>query len=773
VRILIVGAGALGGLVGAFLTRAGEDVTLLEVNPARARLLAKSGLEITQVGVVETISVPVNVVTSLDGLAPFDLVFIAVKTYQTGDAVRATLTATHPGTRFLSMQNGVGNTEVIAGLVGPSRVVCGLTYHSAQHGGPGRLQFRAGIKPIQLAPYEGAITPEIEAIGAMFRNARLDTDIMANIDHAVWQKVLHNAVINPVSAITGLTCREMLGDEDLLAFMRDLCGEVVAVMRARGIPVVDPEDPFRPLLQSLQALGANRPTMWQDLLRGVRTEVDALNGAVVAEADRLGLSVPHNRALVRFIHSRERHKFLNRQAVSQKLGLGPAPISGVDPTIVPAGGGARRARTGPADGRRASRPQLESAIRLKELVHEYYHDLGVASESPDRLIAYCSGLAPVEIARALGVTPYFPENHAALIAAAHLSQHYLARASSAGFSQFSSSAMRSDIGALLAGTTPLTAAHGLKGPPRPDVVIYSTNTGHEFVRWFDYHGAHYGVPVLGLHPPPALDEFDRTDVDASVHQLLRLTAQLERTAGRGVDMDRLGETVGYTAEAARLWGSILDLACAVPAPITVFDTLVHMAPMVLLRGTPEAVAYYRLLKAEVEDRVLQGVGAVPGETQRFYWDGPPIWYALRPLAQLFADRGIAVTASTYCENFTLPGLDPDDPIESLARTYAAVFSNRSGNYQSAYLAEQFAKHSVDAAVYHDCRTAPDARHVRTGLAAHVERLTEVRGIVIEADSHDERLLSLDRLQGQLAEFIEQRRERFAGHTVVVAATGTR
>lgn len=761
-RILIVGAGALGGLVGAFLTRAGEDVTLLEVNPARAQLLGSAGLEITQVGVVETIAVPVKMVSSVEGLAPFDLVFIAVKTYQTEDAVRASVDATHPETLFLSMQNGIGNNETIARLVGPSRVLCGLTYHSAQHGGPGRLQFRAGIKPIQIAPFEGPITPAIEAIGAMFRAAQLETNIVANIDHAVWQKLLHNAVVNPVSAITGLTCREMLGDEDLMAFMRDLCEEVVSVMKARGIPIVDPEDPFRPVIRSLQALGTNRPTMWQDLLRGVRTEVDALNGAVVAEATRLGLSVPHNRALVRFIHSRERHKFLDRQAVTQKLGLGPAhtpSASAAPPVAAPPRVGRRPAGGGDQPG-----PPFESAIRLKELVHEYYRDLGAASDSPDRMVAFCSGLAPVEIARALGITPYFPENHAALIAATHQSVHYLAHASSAGFSQFSSSAMRSDIGAILAGTTPLTAAHGLPRPPRPDVVLYSTNTGNEFVRWFEFHGAHYGVPVFGLHPPAALDQLDRTDLDAAVHQLLRLTRQVERATGRTLDMDRLGEVVGYAAEASRLWEDILDLACAVPAPITFFDTLVHMAPMVLMRGTPEAVVYYRMLKAEVEDRVVQGIGAVPEESQRFYWDGPPIWYALRPLAQLFAGRGIAVTASTYCANFTLPGLIADDPIESLAHTYAAVFNNRSGNYQSGYLAEQFIKYGVGGAVYHDCRTAPDARHVRTGLAGNVERMTAVPGLVIEADSHDERLLSLDRLQGQLAEFMEQHLEHSAGTT---------
>ncbi len=73
-----------------------------------------------------------------------------------------------------------------------------------------------------------------------------------------------------------------------MAFLRDLTAEIIAVMRARGIPIVDEEDPFRPIIGSLKALGKNRPSMWQDLARGMQTEVDAINGAIVAEAERLG-----------------------------------------------------------------------------------------------------------------------------------------------------------------------------------------------------------------------------------------------------------------------------------------------------------------------------------------------------------------------------------------------------------------------------------------------------------------------------------------------------
>lgn len=754
-RILIVGAGALGGLVGAYLTRAGEDVTLLEVNHARARLLADAGLHITRVGQDET-TIPVHVVTTLEGVEPFDLVFVAVKTYQTGDAVRAALGASNARTLFFSLQNGIGNAETISALVGEERVLCGVTYHSIEHAGPGRLRYRAGIKPIQIAALRGGATPEAEVIGEAFRRAGFETNVVANVDHALWGKLLHNAVVNPTSAITGLTCRELLADEDLMGFMRDLCAEIIAVMRVRGVPIMDEEDPFRPIIGSLKALGKNRPSMWQDLARGTRTEVDALNGAIVREAERLGLKVPHNAALVRFIHSRERQKFLRKQEIVQRLGLDRARAAGEEAPRP------RLRALAPRDadaGMPAGGPPLESTQRLKALMHSYYVDLAAAANDPDRLVAACSGLAPVEILRALDIMPYFPENHAAMIAAGRRAGPYIARAAAEGFSQFVSSAMRTDIGALLTGTSPLTDIHGIAGPPSPDLVLYSTNTGHELVRWFQYYGSQFGVPVMGLHPPPALDVLERIDVDAAVHQLLRLQRRLEESTGRTLDMDRLGEVVGYTAQAADLWNDILGLARAVPAPITFFDTLIHVAPMILMRGTPEAVDYYVQLKAEVEDRVAQGVSAVPNESHRLYWDGPPIWCALRPLARLFAEAGASIVASTFCSEFALRGLDADDPLESMAVAYTGIFDNRSEDFRMAYLAQQFEQYAVDAAIYHDCRTTPETSHVRYGPAAQIQHLTGVPGLVIEADSHDLRLFSTERLQEQFADFLERRVER--------------
>jgi 2-dehydropantoate 2-reductase len=751
-KIVVIGAGALGGLIGAHLTEIGEDVVLVEINQSRVKLLNEDGLYISQGSEGER-CVRVRAVPSLEGLAPADLVFVSVKSYQTADAVRDAQPIIGPKTYVLSMQNGIGNTDVMAEILGPERVLCGITYHSIQHTGPNRLRYRPGIKPIQIAPKDGKITPEIEAVGEVFGKAGLATNVVEQIDDVIWQKLLHNAVVNPVSALTGLSCRELLDDEDLQDFMRQLCYEIITVMRARGVPIVDEEDPYRPVIGSQKALGKNRPSMWQDLVRATRTEVDAINGAVVKEAERLGLLAPLNWGLVRFIHSRERQKFLRKQEISDTLrAAATAPAR-------PAARPAARAQFRPTPkaeegGMPHGRVSLKVAPRLKELLRSYYQDVQAASDDPRRRVAYVSGMGPVEIVRALGMTPYFPENHAALIGASRQTGRYIPRALREGFSQFASSAMASDIGAMLTGDSPLVSVYGISGPPTADVMVYNTNYGQRFIRWFDYYGKYFGVPVYGLHPPAALSELDQVDVTAASQQMWRLASQLEKLTGQKLDVDRLAEVVLLSSKATWLWREILELARTVPSPLTFFDTLIHVAPMVLMRGTPEAVEYYSLLKAEIEDRVAEQVAAVPGERYRFYWEGPPIWCALRPLAELFFDNHVAIVASTYCGIFALEGLDPKNPVESMARAYTSIFHNRSDDFKEAYLIDKFRDYGVDGVVYHEGRTSPEHSNVRFGLEVRLRRLTGLQAIVLEADTHDLRLFSMDRIARKLRDFME-------------------
>ena len=744
-RIVILGAGALGGLIGARLSQAGEDVTFLEANVARARLLGEEGLYLSEADSGER-HVPIKAVTSLEGQPTADLLFVAVKAYQTEGAVRAALPVIGEKTWILSTQNGIGNVDRIRKVANTERILTGITYSSIQHTGPNRMRYRTGIKPIQMAPVSGQITDEVRAIGEAFCKAGMPAEVVPEVDTAIWQKLLHNSVINPMSALSGMSCSELLDDPDLQALMRAMCEEIANVMRARGTPLEDSEDPYRPLVRSQKALGKNRPSMWQDLTRGLATEVDALNGGIVAEADRLGLAAPLNWAITQFIHSRERQQ-------SRRQDKGAALLEEVK--AVQAKLPSRPSGRAPFGGMPAGRVPLESAPKLREIIHGYYRELGEAGRN--RNVAWCSAFGPVEIVRAMGYTPYFPENHAALIGASRLTAKYITLALADGFSPFASSEMASDVGAMLAHETPLAGLHGLDGVPPPQVLVYNTNVGPYVARWFEYYSHRLGAPLLGLHPPAVLHEVEKIEVDAAVQQTLRLADRLQKVSGRTLDQDRLAEVVDRSSRACRLWNEILDLAAHTPSPLTYFDTLIHVAPALLMRGTEQAIQYYEILIAELKHRIAEKIAAVPGERLRFYWDGVPIWCALRPLASLFLDEGIAVVGSWYSQCYALAGLHRDNPIESMAAAYTSIFPNRSREYKVKYLAREFERYGVDAAVYHDARTAPDHSAVRSGIHIRLHRDTGIPPIVIEADTHDLRLVSVEHIRGQLREFVEQRR----------------
>jgi len=230
--------------------------------------------------------------------------------------------------------------------------------------------------------------------------------------------------------------------------------------------------------------------------------------------------------------------------------------------------------------------------------------------------------------------------------------------------------------------------------------------------------------------------------------------RLERTTGRRLDIDRLSEVVKLTNKCTRLWGEIMDLCRATPAPLTFFDMLIHIAPSIVMRGTPEAVEYYALLKAEIEERIASNVAAVPGERFRFYWEGPPIWPALRQLADMFLNQRTAIVASTYCDISAIDAIDPDNPIESMARVYTGIFHNRSDKAKEDTLVSRFEEFGVDGVIYHEGRTAPYQSNVRYGLEVRLRRRTGLQALVLEADTHDQRLFSINQIMQKLRDFIE-------------------
>lgn len=401
------------------------------------------------------------------------------------------------------------------------------------------------------------------------------------------------------------------------------------------------------------------------------------------------------------------------------------------------------------------RVEIKAQQRLKALMREYFLDLDAAAHDPQRRVAWCTSVGPCEILAAFGFATYFPENHGALLGARRMSHRLIPYAVSAGYCAESCSYMNSDIGAAIQGCSPLQDAYGIAGPPRPDLLVYSTNQCREVQDWWHFFGRRHEAPVLGICPPTHLGEVTNEHVRFVRGELAALIAQIERRFGLKLDETRLQEAVARSSAASTLWRRVLDTARARPAAISFWDGLIHMAPVILMRGSRAAVEYYEGLLAELQQRVRDGVGAVPGERFRLYWEGMPVWPRLRELSEKCAELGAAVAASTYCNSWAFDEYAGGDPLEWMARTSISIFINRDERTKQAFLLEMVRRFELDGLVFHNARTCPNNTNSRFGMT---QRLREEHGLAvlaIDGDLSDQRFFSTAQTMTNLEAFVEQ------------------
>ena len=263
------------------------------------------------------------------------------------------------------------------------------------------------------------------------------------------------------------------------------------------------------------------------------------------------------------------------------------------------------------------------------------------------------------------------------------------------------------------------------------------------------------MPCLGVHTPRSIGEMDEPIIEDVARQTEALVEPLEEVAGTKLDMDKLGEVIGLSRQCSELWEAILDTATSVPAPLTFFDGTIQMGPAVVLRGTQEAVDYYKILLAELEQRVADSVAAVEDEKFRIYWEGMPVWGKLRDLSTQFMELKAAVVASTYCNSWVYLDLDPDDPFRSMARAYCRIFICRSEDRKEEYLEQTVAAYKVDGILYHDSKTCPNNSNNRYQMPQRLEAKTGKPYLVINGDLNDLRLYSEEQTRTNIEAFIEQ------------------
>jgi benzoyl-CoA reductase/2-hydroxyglutaryl-CoA dehydratase subunit BcrC/BadD/HgdB len=183
-----------------------------------------------------------------------------------------------------------------------------------------------------------------------------------------------------------------------------------------------------------------------------------------------------------------------------------------------------------------------------------------------------------------------------------------------------------------------------------------------------------------------------------------------------------------------------------------------MGPAVVLRGTEEAVEYYKVLLKELKERVDGGDGAVEDEKFRIFWEGMPVWGRLRPHSELFASLKACVLASTYCNSWIFTDFDPGDPFNSMAKAYSELFIVKSDEAKEKYLNRMIELFNIDGIIFHDAKTCPNNSNNRYGMPQRIEKEIGIPSITINGDLNDMRLISDEQTKTNIEAFIEQLEE---------------
>jgi benzoyl-CoA reductase/2-hydroxyglutaryl-CoA dehydratase subunit BcrC/BadD/HgdB len=398
-----------------------------------------------------------------------------------------------------------------------------------------------------------------------------------------------------------------------------------------------------------------------------------------------------------------------------------------------------------SDEKKPVRKKLKAASETSRFMADYYHELDAASKKDAPKIAWCTSVGPAEILRALGFLVYFPETHAAMLGATRMSTELIPEANALGYSPDICSYLTSDIGAFLRGVTPLR-------------LVFNTNQCRDVQDWFSWYGKKFDAPVLGIYTHRNVGEVTEAHVASIAKQMQELIEPLENLSGQQFRLDKLKQVVALSRACSELWRKVLETATARPSPLTFFDGTTLMGPAVVGRGTQKAVDVYKILLAELNDRIKNKEGAIGNERFRLYWDGMPVWGRLRPHSELFADLQANVLASTYCNSWIFSALDENDPFNSMARAYTELFIVRSDDEKETYIKKMLELFKVDGVIYHDAKTCPNNTNCRYGMPQRLEQQTDIPSLIINADLNDMRMVSDEQTQTNVEAFIEQLEE---------------
>jgi 2-dehydropantoate 2-reductase len=319
-RLGIIGAGAIGCVVGGLLTRGGHDVTLIDQWPDHVESMRRVGLRLSGTcgeHLIPVTALHIHEAQSVD--EPFDAVFIAVKSYDTEWATHLGLAYLKPGGVVVDFQNGI-NDERVAAIAGKERTLgCVITISAGLYDPGHAIRSDTGTLGFKIGEQDGTDTPRAqELVRAM--NAVAPTQLTTNLWGERWSKLTVNCMVNPVCGLSGLGSMEARTQPEIQLISIQLGSEVIQTGRAagyeaepiygiaaqrfvdaaagRGVAEIQAD-----MAASGRSRGGGRPSMLQDVMRGRRTEINYLNGYVSQRGRELGVKTPFNDAIVDLMNS--------------------------------------------------------------------------------------------------------------------------------------------------------------------------------------------------------------------------------------------------------------------------------------------------------------------------------------------------------------------------------------------------------------------------------------------------------------------------------------
>lgn len=303
-KITVVGSGAMGGSYGGHLARSGHDVTLVDTWQDHVDAINRDGLRLAGVLGDHRVRVPARTAAE-DGGA--DLAIVFVDANNTAHAAETLDGLLAPDGFAVTFQNGIGNVETLQAALGAERVLGGSSMCSAAGGGPGHVVLtHMGTTSVGESQPGATDSARVDAVVDALRGAGFEAEREPNVMGLIWQKFAVNCAVNAIAATTGLRGGEIVRLPELDAFQDRIIEEIMAVTRAKGVVMPNPDIDAK--IKANCHKKFNKPSMLQHVEAGRRTEIEALNNALVREGKALGVPMPNNEALVALLKGRELHQ---------------------------------------------------------------------------------------------------------------------------------------------------------------------------------------------------------------------------------------------------------------------------------------------------------------------------------------------------------------------------------------------------------------------------------------------------------------------------------